>query len=203
MLSFIAALMVVALAGPTVPAQAAQQPAQGILEGVGSNQRTLEVGYTAGGCVGTATPSVAETPRTVTISLSQEVDTTPGIPCTTELQFRALTVTLARPLAGRAIRGLTLRGGAFNLTSLAPPGAPRLPGLVGLSPTDAGAMLTAPAPASPGAGGSFLYGGYPVTVVVRRTGRHRAGVLPRVVAQNPAVGRPILRHMRVILTIAR
>src|ERR1039458_8158142 len=184
-------------------ASSAQSPAttdeqiQGWLIGVTPTQRSLTAGYLSGGCgFSSVTPSVTETPVSVTVTLTaQSVVQPPGVACPANLLVESTTAALAAPLGGRAVYGLELQGGAFGVLRL----AVAMPSLVGLSPYDARLMLTHP----PGdlAGQPFGSAG-PVGLVDHHTRHSRTGALAMVIAQRPLAGKPMRRHMIVVLTVA-
>jgi len=164
------------------------QQIPGVLIGVGANQRSLLVGYTNSTIPGCGTivgmePSITETATSVTVTLTAEVSGE-------EFQYGCAgvgliytgAVPLPGPLAGRAINGLRLVGGAFQS------GSGEMSSLVGLAPSDARLLLTSP-------GSPF------VGLVDHRLHGRRSNRPPTVIAQRPAAGKPIRRGTIVVLTI--
>jgi hypothetical protein len=174
------------------------EQAQGALVGVGPDQRTLIVAWTDqdfGGCgVFGVAGSAAETADSVSVTLVAQVGVDePGSACGAPGQFGTVTVTLAAPLAGRAVKGLQLLGWAFSQYNNTIAGF-RMPKLAGLSPHDARFMLTLP---------SLPIGERPIGGLVDHHTHHsKTGALAMVVAQRPLAGKLIRRHTIVVLTVA-
>jgi hypothetical protein len=164
----------------------------GTLTGVGTGQRSLDVYYDnahIGGCgISSVTPAVTETNTSVQVTLTAQVNTLPpDVSCPAVLIGQAITVPLSRPLGGRDVEGLTIRGGVLALTTIGPR---RMPSLVGLSPRDARLMLSAGPP--------------PLVGLVTHNVRSSGAGLARVIAQRPAAGSALpARGGIVILTVAR
>jgi hypothetical protein len=179
-----------------------QEPIGGLLLAVGPAGRSLTVSYTDAGIQGCGlfgvAPAVAETAASVSVTLTATVGVLPpGVSCADDLVGGTVVVPLAAPLAGRAVDGLALQGGAFDWYGEV--AAPTIPSLVGLSPLDARLMLSPP----PGTPGGEPFGFGPVALV-DHTARHAgARALATVVAQKPAPGTPLRRGMIVVLTVAR
>jgi hypothetical protein len=204
---FVALLLAAGLSGAAAASSGAQgattqEPISGQLLAVGPAGRSLTVAYPGAamqgcGLFGVA-PGVVETAASVTVTLTATVGVLPpGVECADGLVGGTVVVPLAAPLAGRAVEGLALQGGAFDFYGGSV--GPTIPSLVGLSPLDARLMLSPP----PGALAGEPFGFGPVALV-DHTARHAgARALATVVAQKPAPGTPLRRGLIVVLTVAR
>lgn len=176
------------------------QPIQGLLIGTGPKQKTLLAQYNNSTVVGCGilgvTPSVTETTASVSVSLIAHVGVLPpGEGCADSLVSGTVAIPLPAPLDGRTVNGLQIQGGAFALfPGLRMP----MPNLIGLSPHDALLMLSPPPGVPPGQ--PFVGG--PVGLVEHHTHHSHPATLASVVAQRPAAGDAMHRHMTVVLTIA-
>jgi hypothetical protein len=172
-----------------------QEQIPGVLVGVGPTQQSLIVEFSnahISGCgILSVTPSVVETSGSVAVSLEATEDVlAPGEACPLALVEATVTVPLSAPLDGRAVTGIHVGSGALG------PGSAGLASLVGLSPRDARLMLTPP-------GDGVPPNQHPFGLIVHHTHHAGAGPLPRVIAQQPAAGKPLHgQHAIVILTVA-
>jgi hypothetical protein len=191
-------LLLMAASSSADGTQTIDTPIPGLLIAVGPTQQTLTVAWNnarAQGCGSlVVAPSVVETATTVTVQLIAQVTQPVPAPetCAGDAEFGTLTATLASPLAGRAVNGLQLTGGA--LYSDYGPGA-TMPSLVGLSPYDARMMLS-PMPADK----RVPWG--PVGLVDHHSGHVPGGALATVIAQRPVAGRLLPHRVIVVLTVA-
>ena len=172
-------------------ADAASLPVQGTVVGVGAHQRSLFVTYsnmTLPGCdqILSLAPSVVESNASVSVTLMAEVSQ--GL---SDCQGVAGTVTvpLSKPLAGRAIEGLQILGGAFDAVPTHLGDRAHMPSVVGLNPRDARLLLTNHG--EPSIGG----------LVAHRSRQHAA--LPTVIAQRPAAGDVLSTNTVVVLTVTK
>jgi hypothetical protein len=187
-------LVLEAASSSALDAQTASIQVPGTLVGIGPQQRSLIVTYTNGSLpdcdqILSLTPSVVETTSTVSVTLSAGFSVPgEGALNACPLVFGTVTVPLSAPLAGRAINGLQLVGGAFQAVHEVGPG---MPDLVGLAPRDARLLLTNP--------GTPIVGG----LVDHRVRARDGSQLPTVIAQRPAAGKPFGPHTFVVLTVNR
>jgi hypothetical protein len=171
-------------AGPTGALVRSETPAVWQVAGVGPGQRSLDIIFTVGGCLGPgARASVRETRTSVTLAVREDAPARGGLgqACPLFVGQGTLHVPLAAPLAGRRVlgqspTGLVVAGGKLRF---------KVPRLIGFAPGDARRALE-PDRFHP--------------VVTRRSGG--GGVL-QVIAQAPAPGTPVGAGGVVRLRIGR
>lgn len=177
-------------AGPTGALVRSETPAVWQVAGVGPGQRSLDIIFTVGGCLGPgARASVRETRTSVTLAVREDAPARGGLgqACPLFVGQGTLHVPLAAPLAGRRVLGQS-PAGSFIPTGLVVAGGKlrfKVPRLIGFAPGDARRALE-PDRFHP--------------VVTRRSGG--GGVL-QVIAQAPAPGTPVGAGGVVRLRIGR
>jgi hypothetical protein len=163
-LALVAALVVAAMAVPAsaqVPGfTAVTVPAVWTVTGVDPGGRSLHLAYEGGGClVDNGRAVVEESAERIAIRVEQTAFI--GGPCTADLRYHGLRVTLRAPVAGRPIAGATLAPSVFRGTSGISFSERYvlfvIPRVIGLAPADAARVLrqqgfaaTAPRPAAGG-----------------------------------------------------